>query len=167
MALGCYFVPFLLGSWAGSPQDLSLDLFSSFSSLLLWALPCSSVLNLQIKLLTPTACGPSLPLNVDVQRQTVTSHPGPAPDLQCPQNGDISPWPNKGCRQLGPCKTHSRGWGLCSELVLEGPPGWLVRCQEGTAEWFRQQRGPQEWVRSQGERNRESIQAGAAASHEV
>lgn len=75
-----------------------------------WALPCSSVLNLQIKLLIPTACGPSLPLNVDVRRQTVTSHPGPAPDLQCPQNGDISPWPNKGCRQLGPCKTHGRDW---------------------------------------------------------
>lgn len=48
--------------------------------------------------------------------------------------------------------------GLCSELVLVGSSERSVRHKEEAAEEFRQQRGPQEWVRTEAERYREPRQ---------
>lgn len=47
---------------------------------------------------------------------------------------------------------------LCSDLVLAGSSGRSVRHKEEAAEGFRQQRGPQEWVRTEAERHREPRQ---------
>lgn len=46
--------------------------------------------------------------------------------------------------------------GFCSKLVLARPSGQSVRYQEEATEWFRQQRGLQEWV----EKNREPRKRG-------
>lgn len=50
--------------------------------------------------------------------------------------------------------------GFCSKLFLARPSGQSVRYQEEATEWFRQQRGLQEWVRTQVEKNREPRKRG-------
>lgn len=75
VAFGFYSVPFPHSGWAGSVIGPNLLILTTA----FLVLPCGDFLMLQTKLFIPTACGQSLPPDVDPQCGTVPCQGGPAP----------------------------------------------------------------------------------------